>query len=108
ASNLGHNYIGTEHLLLGLIKENEGIAARVLLNLGVKLEEVREEILEVLGADTRYNAGGGEGGASEERGAGAGRGATPNAGPGDASGGVAPAAGAGGAAKSKTPALNAF
>jgi ATP-dependent Clp protease ATP-binding subunit ClpC len=42
ASQLGHNYIGTEHLLLGLIKENEGIAARVLLNLGVKLEEVRE------------------------------------------------------------------
>ncbi|MBK7876777.1 MAG: ATP-dependent Clp protease ATP-binding subunit [Planctomycetes bacterium] len=53
ASNLGHNYIGTEHLLLGLIKENEGIAARVLLNLGVKLEEVREEVLEFLGADTQ-------------------------------------------------------
>ena len=44
ASNLGHNYIGTEHLLLGLIKENEGIAAQVLLNLGVKLEDVREEV----------------------------------------------------------------
>ncbi|MEW6741990.1 MAG: ATP-dependent Clp protease ATP-binding subunit [Planctomycetota bacterium] len=53
ASQLGHNYIGTEHLLLGLIKENEGIAARVLLNLGVKLEDVREEVLEFLGADTR-------------------------------------------------------
>src|SRR5688572_6239814 len=65
ASNLGHNYIGTEHLLLGLIKENEGIAARVLLNLGVKLEEVREEILEFLGADTRYGQGGGEGGGEE-------------------------------------------
>ena len=52
ASNLGHNYIGTEHLLLGLIKENEGIAAQVLLNLGVKLEDVREEVLEFLGADT--------------------------------------------------------
>jgi ATP-dependent Clp protease ATP-binding subunit ClpC len=52
ASNLGHNYIGTEHLLLGLIKENEGIAARVLTNLGVKLEDVREEVLEFLGADT--------------------------------------------------------
>jgi predicted dehydrogenase len=51
ASNLGHNYIGTEHLLLGLIKENEGIAARVLLNLGVKLSEVREEVLEFLGVD---------------------------------------------------------
>ncbi len=52
ASNLGHNYIGTEHLLLGLIKENEGIAAKVLTNLGVKLEDVREEVLEFLGAET--------------------------------------------------------
>ena len=52
AGNLGHNYIGTEHLLLGLIKENEGIAAQVLLNLGVKLEDVREEVLDFLGADT--------------------------------------------------------
>ena len=51
AHNLGHNYIGTEHLLLGLIKENEGIAAKVLTNLGVKLEDVREEVLEFLGAD---------------------------------------------------------
>jgi ATP-dependent Clp protease ATP-binding subunit ClpC len=52
AGNLGHNYIGTEHLLLGLIKENEGIAAQVLINLGVKLEDVREEVLDFLGADT--------------------------------------------------------
>src|SRR5215813_1381628 len=51
ASQLGHNYIGTEHLLLGLIKENEGIAAKVLTNLGVKLEDVREEVLEFLGAE---------------------------------------------------------
>ncbi len=50
ASQLGHNYIGTEHLLLGLIKESEGIAARVLTNLGVKLEDVREEVLDFLGA----------------------------------------------------------
>jgi ATP-dependent Clp protease ATP-binding subunit ClpC len=49
-AKLGHNYIGTEHLLLGLIRENEGIAAQVLMNLGVKLEEVREEVLEFLGA----------------------------------------------------------
>src|SRR5438874_1213894 len=49
ASNLGHNYIGTEHLLLGLIRENEGVAAQVLMNLGLKLEEVREEVLELLG-----------------------------------------------------------
>jgi ATP-dependent Clp protease ATP-binding subunit ClpC len=53
ASQLGHNYIGTEHLLLGLIKENEGIAAQVLMNLGVKLEDVREEVLEFLGATRR-------------------------------------------------------
>ena len=108
ASNLGHNYIGTEHLLLGLIKENEGIAARVLLNLGVKLEEVREEILEFLGADTRYNSGGGEGG-GEEQGAGgaaAGGGGAPageTAGAGPEAGGGTPPGG-----KSKTPALNAF
>ena len=51
ASALGHTYIGTEHLLLGLIKENEGIAAQVLHNLKVKLEDVREEVLELLGAD---------------------------------------------------------
>src|SRR5215471_17612000 len=51
ASQLSHNYIGTEHLLLGLIRENEGVAAQVLMNLGLKLEEVREEVLELLGAD---------------------------------------------------------
>ena len=50
ASQLSHNYIGTEHLLLGLIRENEGIAAQVLMNLGVKLDEVRDEVLEFLGA----------------------------------------------------------
>ncbi len=52
ASNLGHNYIGTEHLLLGLIRENDGIAAQVLMNLGIKLEDVREEVLEFLGAES--------------------------------------------------------
>ena len=52
AQRFNHEYIGTEHLLLGLIKENEGIAAQVLLNLGVKLEDVREEVLEFLGADS--------------------------------------------------------
>jgi ATP-dependent Clp protease ATP-binding subunit ClpC len=57
AQNLGHNYIGTEHLLLGLIRENEGIAAQVLMNLNVKLEEVREEVLELLGADVTNTPG---------------------------------------------------
>ncbi|HHT9126036.1 MAG TPA: ATP-dependent Clp protease ATP-binding subunit [Candidatus Brocadiia bacterium] len=51
ARNLGHNYIGTEHLLLGLLREQEGVAAQVLLNLGVKLEDVREEVISVLGAE---------------------------------------------------------
>ena len=41
ARNLEHNYIGTEHLLLGLLRENEGMAAQVLLNLGIRLEDVR-------------------------------------------------------------------
>ncbi|MEE9470285.1 MAG: ATP-dependent Clp protease ATP-binding subunit, partial [Gemmatimonadota bacterium] len=83
---LGHNYIGTEHLLLGLIKENEGIAAKVLTNLGVKLDDVREEVLEFLGApqggEEMEESGGEEGGEQE---------------------GSAPRGG-----KGKTPALNAF
>ena len=49
ARNLGHNYVGTEHLLLGLIREEEGVAAQVLMNLGLKLEDVREEVLNLLG-----------------------------------------------------------
>ncbi len=51
ASNLGHTYIGTEHLLLGLIRENEGIAAQALRRLRIKIEDVRDEILELLGAE---------------------------------------------------------
>ena len=51
ANELGHNYIGTEHLLLGLIRENDGVAAQVLLDLNMKLEDVRCEVLELLGAD---------------------------------------------------------
>ena len=50
ARKLGHNYVGTEHLLLGLLREQEGIAAQALINLGLKLEEVREEVLSLLGA----------------------------------------------------------
>ncbi|MFG0316326.1 MAG: Clp protease N-terminal domain-containing protein, partial [Planctomycetota bacterium JB042] len=87
ASQLGHNYIGTEHLLLGLIKENEGIAARVLTNLGVKLEEVREEVLEFLGADVQQEPE--EEGETTFSGSGSGEGTS-------------------GGGKSKTPALNAF
>jgi len=80
ASQLGHNYIGTEHLLLGLIKENEGIAAQVLLNLRVKLEDVRNQVLEFLGADTSQDE--------------------------EIDGGDVTGAGASG--KSKTPALDTF
>jgi len=47
--SLGHNYVGTEHLLLGLIRETDAAAGQVLMNLGLKLEEVREEVIELLG-----------------------------------------------------------
>jgi ATP-dependent Clp protease ATP-binding subunit ClpA len=49
ARNLNHNYVGTEHLLLGLLREQEGVAAQVLMNLGLKLEDVREEVLRLVG-----------------------------------------------------------
>ena len=49
ARQLGHNYIGTEHLLLGLIREGEGVAARVLENLGVDLKKVRSNVVKMLG-----------------------------------------------------------
>ncbi|MDD5019098.1 MAG: ATP-dependent Clp protease ATP-binding subunit [Candidatus Omnitrophica bacterium] len=52
ARSLGHNYIGTEHLLLGLIREGEGVASQVLLNLGLDLNRVRNEIMELLGSAT--------------------------------------------------------
>src|SRR4051812_17509880 len=87
ATNLRHNYIGTEHLLLGLIRENEGVAAQVLMNLGLKLEEVREEVLELLGADMSNSEG--SSGAS-------------------GGGGAAPQGGEKSSKKSKTPALDAF
>jgi ATP-dependent Clp protease ATP-binding subunit ClpC len=50
ARSLGHNYIGTEHLLLGLIREGEGIASQVLLNLGLDLNTVKNEVMELLGS----------------------------------------------------------
>ncbi len=56
ARNLGHNYVGTEHLLLGLLRERDGVAAQVLMNLGLKLEEVREEVLNLLGAGVESEA----------------------------------------------------
>jgi len=58
ARALNHNYVGTEHILLGLLRETEGIAAQVLMNLGLKLEDVRQEVLNLLGAgvDTPYQS----------------------------------------------------
>jgi ATP-dependent Clp protease ATP-binding subunit ClpC len=52
ARGLNHNYVGTEHLLLGLLREQEGVAAQVLMNLGTNLEGVREEVLKLLGTST--------------------------------------------------------
>jgi ATP-dependent Clp protease ATP-binding subunit ClpC len=83
ARSLNHNYVGTEHLLLGLLREHEGVAAQVLMNLGLKLEEVREEVLNLLGAGVdpeEATAAGGEPSASSPKGKG----------------------------KSKTPALDSF
>src|ERR1700759_5469304 len=85
ARNLNHNYVGTEHLLLGLLREQEGVAAQVLINLGLKLEDVREEVLNLLGHNmpTEESGGGGGGG---------------NAGSSERTG----------KGKSKTPALDSF
>lgn len=55
ARALNHNYVGTEHILLGLLRESEGIAAQVLMNLGLKLEDVRQEVLNLLGAGVEDN-----------------------------------------------------
>ena len=57
ARQLGHNYIGTEHLLLGLIREGEGVAARVLENLGVDLTKVRTQVIRMLGETAEVSAG---------------------------------------------------
>tara|TARA_Y100001933_G_scaffold158329_1_gene156666 strand:+ start:26372 stop:28903 length:2532 start_codon:yes stop_codon:yes gene_type:complete len=87
ARNLNHNYVGTEHILLGLLREQEGVAAQVLMNLGLKLEEVREEVLNLLGHGL-------ETGEVAERGGG------------ERGGG--PQGGGGKSGKSKTPALDSF
>ncbi|WP_045516582.1 ATP-dependent protease ATP-binding subunit ClpC [Neobacillus niacini] len=61
ARKLGHSYVGTEHILLGLIREGEGVAARVLNNLGVSLNKARQQVLQLLGSN---ESGGHQGGAS--------------------------------------------
>ena len=85
ARELNHSYVGTEHVLLGLLREEKGIAAQVLNSLGVSMEEARSETLKVLGSDV---------GPSEPAGIGGGAPATPPTGKGDK--------------KSKTPALDHF
>ncbi len=87
ARNLNHNYVGTEHLLLGLLREQEGVAAQVLMNLGLKLEDVRDEVLNLLG----HGMESAEAGSDERGGSGGGS-----------------ASGQKGASRSKTPALDSF
>ena len=53
ARNLGHHYIGTEHLLLGLLREHDGYAAQVLIGIGLKLEDLRDEVHGFLGSEVR-------------------------------------------------------
>ncbi len=80
ARNLNHNYVGTEHILLGLLREQEGVAAQVLMNLGLKLEEVREEVLNLLGHGTQAEGSersGREGSASESSSSRGGKSKTP-------------------------------
>ncbi len=90
ARNLNHNYVGTEHILLGLLREQEGVAAQVLMNLGLKLDDVREEVLNLLGHGMESGEGGERGGR-------------------EGSGGErSEASGSSKGSKSKTPALDSF
>jgi ATP-dependent Clp protease ATP-binding subunit ClpC len=85
--NLGHNYIGTEHLLLGLIRENDSEAAQVMISMGIELDLVRKEVLKILGASD-----------ADAVGVSSGNPQTPNQ----------PSAQPSAAGSSKTPALDAF
>ncbi|NLX90770.1 MAG: ATP-dependent Clp protease ATP-binding subunit [Firmicutes bacterium] len=55
--NFGHNYVGTEHLLLGLLREGEGIAAQVLTNMGIDLKKTRREVIQLLGGEPQIGGG---------------------------------------------------
>ena len=87
ARRLGHNYIGTEHLLLGLIKEGEGVASHVLMNVGLDLNKVRAEVIKLLGSSSsgQSSQSGGSGGSGSGSGV-----------------------GVSGKGKTKTPALDSF
>lgn len=67
ARMLGHNYVGTEHLLLGLIREGEGVAARVLEGLGANLEKVREQVMKLLGTPEAAQPGAAPGRPTRQR-----------------------------------------
>jgi ATP-dependent Clp protease ATP-binding subunit ClpC len=60
ALSLGHNYIGTEHILLGLVRENEGVAARILLDFDADAEKIRNEIIRMLSGPGRRQQGSGQ------------------------------------------------
>ena len=70
ALQLGHNYIGTEHILLGLIREGEGVAAQVLVKLGADLSRVRQQVIQLLsgysGPGSQEKAGATAGGSGEQ------------------------------------------
>src|SRR3954447_15826811 len=66
ALSLGHNYIGTEHILLGLVRENEGVAARILLDFDADAEKIRNEIIRMLSGPGRRQAGAGGGPGGEK------------------------------------------
>ncbi|HEY5478673.1 MAG TPA: Clp protease N-terminal domain-containing protein, partial [Gaiellaceae bacterium] len=67
ALSLGHNYIGTEHILLGLVRENEGVAARILLDFDADAEKIRNEIIRMLSGPGRRQQGAAAGAAGGER-----------------------------------------
>jgi ATP-dependent Clp protease ATP-binding subunit ClpC len=94
ARNLNHNYVGTEHILLGLLREQEGVAAQVLMNLGLKLEDVREEVLNLLGHGMETSESG-------ER-------SVPGGAPAGGGSASSSASSSGKQSKSKTPALDSF
>ena len=66
ALSLGHNYIGTEHILLGLVRENEGVAARILLDFDADSEKIRNEVIRMLSGPGGRRQGQGQGGAQGE------------------------------------------
>ncbi|HEV3323229.1 MAG TPA: ATP-dependent Clp protease ATP-binding subunit [Solirubrobacteraceae bacterium] len=75
ALSLGHNYIGTEHILLGLVRENEGVAARILLDFDADSEKIRNEVIRMLSGPSGRRQGQGAGAPGAAAGAGSGSGA---------------------------------